>query len=216
MRKESTDASNPLRALGTVLCEEEEGRSIYVPPFLKYAYVQETPMLVEGNLLKNLLLGNTPNQLPCPRSQSRLRASASASADVCMHVSAWGTFDCVSGRARGVGACRGWCICLSLLSLASRSMRVSQSPVCASAMECGLMCQHVLILCFCVPHARDSCEQEMLKDDGQRPSCVQCKRFSDDDAWEVARRCVMSVTVPCIVSSVCHLCAGLPTAFRAM
>ena len=147
MRKESTDASNPLRALGTVLCEEEEGRSIYVPPFLKYAYVQETPMLVEGNLLKNLLLGNTPNQLPCPRSQSRLRASASASADVCMHVSAWGTFDCVSGRARGVGACRGWCICLSLLSLASRSMRVSQSPVCASAMECGLMCSSCASVC---------------------------------------------------------------------
>lgn len=90
--------------------------------------------------------------------------------------------------------------------------RLSVSCMC----KCDGMRPHVLILCFCVPHARDSCEQEMLKDDGQRPSCVQCKRFSDDDAWEVARRCVMSVTVPCIVSSVCHLCAGLPTAFRAM
>ncbi len=49
----------------------------------------------------------------------------------------------------------------------------------------------VLCAVCCVPNGRDSCEQTMLKDAGQRPSCVVCKRFSHDDAWEVARRCVI-------------------------
>ena len=92
-----TDATNLLRPLGAVLCEEEEGRSIYVPPFLKYAYVQETPMLVEGSLLKNLLLGNTPNQDPCPRSVviCCVRRPPPLPMCACTRVSAWGAFDCV-------------------------------------------------------------------------------------------------------------------------
>ena len=31
--------------------------SFYVPPYLKYAYCPEEPVLFEGSLLKNLLLG---------------------------------------------------------------------------------------------------------------------------------------------------------------
>jgi hypothetical protein len=41
--------------------------NIYVPPFLKYAYVPESPVLVEGSILKNLLMGAEHQRSLCKR-----------------------------------------------------------------------------------------------------------------------------------------------------
>ena len=51
-------AASPLQLLANVIIppKGDEG-IIYKPPFLTYAYAPETPVLLEGSILKNLLLG---------------------------------------------------------------------------------------------------------------------------------------------------------------
>ena len=41
---------------GVDITQKQESGSIYVPPFLKYTYVPESPVILEGSILKNLLL----------------------------------------------------------------------------------------------------------------------------------------------------------------
>ena len=55
----SEDADITLRLIAGVIITDPRNAAgrMYVPPFLSYAYVGETPVLVEGSILKNLMLG---------------------------------------------------------------------------------------------------------------------------------------------------------------
>jgi len=61
--EDKEDPHNDARAvlmqlLAEVLISPEgEGSCIYKPPFLSYSYLGESPVLLEGSMLKNLLLG---------------------------------------------------------------------------------------------------------------------------------------------------------------
>ena len=51
------DADILLRLVaGVDITETKDTGSIYVPPFLLYTYVPDSPVLLEGSILKNLLL----------------------------------------------------------------------------------------------------------------------------------------------------------------
>ena len=53
------EADAMLQIISGVAVTHEHSRShhMYMPPFLRYGYVSESPMLIEGSIMKNLLLG---------------------------------------------------------------------------------------------------------------------------------------------------------------
>ena len=53
------EADAMLQLISGVAVTHEHSRShhMYMPPFLRYGYVSESPMLIEGSIMKNLLLG---------------------------------------------------------------------------------------------------------------------------------------------------------------
>lgn len=50
--------------VGMHVTQPDDLESFYAPPYLKYTYCPEDPVLFEGSLLKNLLIGAAPQQPP--------------------------------------------------------------------------------------------------------------------------------------------------------
>lgn len=63
----SEEEANTLLKLvaGIYITQKCDMGSIYVPPFLQYNYVPESPVLLEGSILKNLLLSVSSEDRHC-------------------------------------------------------------------------------------------------------------------------------------------------------